>query len=1075
MVDDKHQGQEGLIKEILLHVGLHKTASTSIQWTLAQEQNRLLLEQLGIHYPNSWPSNHSDPLSTLFADNPQDLIFHVLRGYSVEDIERERESFITQFLEEIRVTKARRLLLSGEGVSHLNRSGLVRLREFLKAVAAPDVTIRVIVYVRNPLDMSISMIQQQSRTGMLTAASSILRHQEKVKDHFRGDLGKMAAVFGDKALEVYAFEEAKAYPGGPVAHFLHIIGLSQEDIGAMNILRANERISKIASSLIAHINGQIPILLDGRLNPQRSAHDTHPLFEIQGPRFDIPYQDKLVIQQNAKEDVQWLKAYAGIDYSTWPKPEEKEEPVVYDEIIANSVVQAVARMDSALQKLVLDYYGSMKDAGGVNTELQIIGRLYDQLQQLVLEKAVTGSNQERLPTAHIQHSGWISMFERMKKRRIAWQLRQCACLDPIWYLEQNPDVAYAGIDPRKHFIKHGLWEGRTPNPDFDAKMYAVHNPDIQNSANTPLMHYALHGYAEGRTSNKSWSGLGTKDNQRIKVVWVDNNISDRENRELAKEQIRFIRDAGYSVLRITPSSLSRVSEQVQKPDMVIVEEGDISTKEAKCLHVWKKRGVVVILRGQQSMSADGASTFLDWSIGYDPVEWQSALARYKMQKTHFPPGQLRMGYVSLGKPEKLGSAGAWTAATKIAHEEPHCKLLIWGKYDLLESADAKGLIESDAWIQLHEMTVFDDLAKAGFDVLLYEETGQEDELLAEIILKAALMSIPVFCANSVNELCLASCSGMTTTEDWYDNLKSSIFHASVWNDLKRNVLFQVFRGRTLEGNRENFLRTLRMLAEKPAPYEIDVFHGDPERADYDVLWQWETDRLADVAIVVPCYNYANYIEEALDSVAQQSLTNLELIVVDDASTDESVAVVQAWMERHHTRFTKVLHLRHHHNAGLSKTRNAGFYESEASNVFLLDADNVLTWDCLRLLHETITAKKASVVYPTLRHFGLEEKLVPAPQWSVERFRHGNYIDAMALIRKSLWWKVGGYQGMLYGWEDYDFWCHMVEAGMQGMPQAQAIALYRVHHQSLTRTKTLAAGNHEKVVAMMRERHPWLLL
>jgi hypothetical protein len=70
-----------------------------------------------------------------------------------------------------------------------------------------------------------------------------------------------------------------------------------------------------------------------------------------------------------------------------------------------------------------------------------------------------------------------------------------------------------------------------------------------------------------------------------------------------------------------------------------------------------------------------------------------------------------------------------------------------------------------------------------------------------------------------------------------------------------------------------------------------------------------------------------------------------------------------------------------------------------------------------------------VAYPILQQFGEGIGKMGLLEWMPAQFANGNNIDAMALIRKSAWQAVGGYQSMRpNGWEDYDFWCKFVEKG-----------------------------------------------
>ena len=67
-----------------------------------------------------------------------------------------------------------------------------------------------------------------------------------------------------------------------------------------------------------------------------------------------------------------------------------------------------------------------------------------------------------------------------------------------WYLEQNPDVAKAGVNPLRHYLRRGAIEGRDPNPFFDSDWYLERNPDVAKAGINPLRHYLRRGATEGR-------------------------------------------------------------------------------------------------------------------------------------------------------------------------------------------------------------------------------------------------------------------------------------------------------------------------------------------------------------------------------------------------------------------------------------------------------------------------------------------------------------------------------------------------------------------------------------------------
>lgn len=99
-----------------------------------------------------------------------------------------------------------------------------------------------------------------------------------------------------------------------------------------------------------------------------------------------------------------------------------------------------------------------------------------------------------------------------------------------------------------------------------------------------------------------------------------------------------------------------------------------------------------------------------------------------------------------------------------------------------------------------------------------------------------------------------------------------------------------------------------------------------------------------VSIIIPVYNVSTYIERCLDSVRNQSYNNLEIIIVDDGSTDNSMEIVTRYVKQYNLSNTKILS--HTHNKGLSAARNTGLKVATGDYVYFLDSDDSLTLDCL---------------------------------------------------------------------------------------------------------------------------------
>jgi glycosyltransferase involved in cell wall biosynthesis len=266
---------------------------------------------------------------------------------------------------------------------------------------------------------------------------------------------------------------------------------------------------------------------------------------------------------------------------------------------------------------------------------------------------------------------------------------------------------------------------------------------------------------------------------------------------------------------------------------------------------------------------------------------------------------------------------------------------------------------------------------------------------------------------------------------------------------------------------------LDLQVDPPAPARV------PPVQPTETLFAQDRLGEAGVTVVIASFNYADYIQQALESVRLQTLELLDLVVVDDCSTDpDTLEQILDWAHVHAARFNRLLVLRHHQNTGLGGTRNTGFSYAETSYVLPLDADNRLLPECAQHLLEAMQASGgAAFAYPFLAHFGAENRVTGGERYEPQRLVGGNYIDAMALVARWAWAAAGGYyvRRDAMGWEDFSLWCRFAERGFWGEAVPEVLAEYRVHQNSMINSITETRDNKQAMVEIVEQRHPWLRL
>lgn len=230
-----------------------------------------------------------------------------------------------------------------------------------------------------------------------------------------------------------------------------------------------------------------------------------------------------------------------------------------------------------------------------------------------------------------------------------------------------------------------------------------------------------------------------------------------------------------------------------------------------------------------------------------------------------------------------------------------------------------------------------------------------------------------------------------------------------------------------------------------------------------------------ITVAVSLFNYNDVIIECLESIRQQTHQNIELVVVDDCSTqDLCVTQTVNWVTNNFNRFYRVRVISHVRNSGLAAARNTAFSLALSDYVFVIDADNTIFSSALAKMYSVLQHNRgASAVYSQLLFFEDERRLGFADIWRPERLAFGNYIDAMALIRLEAWKVVGGYDHIEGGWEDFDFWCKFHTASLYALFLPEILCCYRVHGESMLRTETKHKA--DSIVNFMTMKHPWLTL
>ena len=198
-----------------------------------------------------------------------------------------------------------------------------------------------------------------------------------------------------------------------------------------------------------------------------------------------------------------------------------------------------------------------------------------------------------------------------------------------------------------------------------------------------------------------------------------------------------------------------------------------------------------------------------------------------------------------------------------------------------------------------------------------------------------------------------------------------------------------------------------------------------------------------VSVIIPCYNYGRYLRDCVRSVAGQTFREFEIIIVNDGSTDNSLAVAKACAAEFSDLEMKIVD---QPNAGQPAiSRNNGIALARGEFIVALDADDWIAPSFLEECVRTLDASpKLSVAFTdTVYHHenGLVE-VHPTGEFTVARLRQNNQLSCCSLFRKKVWDTVGGIRTNVRGYEDWDYWLAAAAAGFTGKRIAKPLFFYR---------------------------------
>lgn len=214
-----------------------------------------------------------------------------------------------------------------------------------------------------------------------------------------------------------------------------------------------------------------------------------------------------------------------------------------------------------------------------------------------------------------------------------------------------------------------------------------------------------------------------------------------------------------------------------------------------------------------------------------------------------------------------------------------------------------------------------------------------------------------------------------------------------------------------------------------------------------------------ISVIIPCYNHSDYLLDAVKSVVNSTYKNLEIIVVNDGSTEKTPQEIQSMLMS----FDNVI-LINQENSGVCAARNNGIIKASGEYILPLDADDRIADTYIEKAVSILEQNPdIGIVYCEAEFFGTGQNkkwnLKPA---TLSNMLIQNRIFPSGIYRKSKFLEVGGYKKeMELGCEDWDLWLSIIETGAKVYQIPEVLFYYRKQQNERTK-QSLRPINYLKI-------------
>ena len=218
-----------------------------------------------------------------------------------------------------------------------------------------------------------------------------------------------------------------------------------------------------------------------------------------------------------------------------------------------------------------------------------------------------------------------------------------------------------------------------------------------------------------------------------------------------------------------------------------------------------------------------------------------------------------------------------------------------------------------------------------------------------------------------------------------------------------------------------------------------------------------------ISCIIPVFNQAQYLNQAIDSVLDQKKKPHEIIVVDDGSQDNSLALARAYEDLGVKVISQV-------NKGLPSARNTGIMNATGDYILPLDSDDILLPSAIERIGIVAYETDADIISPSLKCFGLaQNEIILMENPTIEDFKVANRVGYCSAVKRSVLLEVGGYSPkMIFGYEDLHLTFNLLSRGKKLVTIQEVLWLYRIKENSMIQN---AMAHHQELMQQIFKDFP----